>query len=64
MGPQGDTSKLHISSQDPAKQAGAHAYSVNGRNWYALLAALDGKEADVMVEAKGKDLALIDIEIG
>lgn len=63
-GARGIRPKLHISSQDPAKRAGAHAYSVNSRDWYALLAALDGREADVMVEAKGKDLALMDIEIG
>lgn len=63
-GARGIRPKLHISSQDPAKQAGAHAYSVNSRDWYALLAALDDREADVMVEAKGKDLALMDIEIG
>ena len=51
--------KVHLSSQDPHKQAGAHAYSVDLRDWYALLEALDGREADVMVEAKGKEHALI-----
>jgi UV DNA damage endonuclease len=50
--------KVHLSSQDPDKQAGAHAYSVNIGDWYALLAALCGREADVMVEAKGKEHAL------
>lgn len=50
--------KLHLSSQDAAKQAGAHAYCVDLRDWHALLAALDGREADVMVEAKGKEHAL------
>jgi UV DNA damage endonuclease len=50
--------KLHLSSQDPAKQAGAHAYSVDARDWEILVEALDGREADVMVEAKGKEHAL------
>jgi UV DNA damage endonuclease len=45
--------KIHLSSQDPEKQAGAHAYGVDLEDWYALLAALDGREADIMVEAKG-----------
>jgi UV DNA damage endonuclease len=58
--------KLHLSSQDPAKQAGAHAYSVESRDWQALLDALGGREADVMVEAKGKEHALVPlgVEIG
>jgi UV DNA damage endonuclease len=50
--------KLHLSSQDPAKQAGAHAYSVDSRDWQALLGVIGGREADVMVEAKGKEHAL------
>ena len=58
--------KVHLSSQDPAKQAGAHAYSVDLEDWHALLAALDGRDADVMVEAKGKEHALapLGIKIG
>jgi UV DNA damage endonuclease len=58
--------KLHLSSQDPAKQAGAHAYSVERRDWQALLGALGSREADVMVEAKGKEYALapMGVEIG
>jgi UV DNA damage endonuclease len=51
--------KVHLSSQDPEKQPGAHAYSVDLEDWYALLDALDGREADVMVEAKGKEQALV-----
>lgn len=54
----GSRPKLHLSSQDPEKQPGAHAYLVEKRDWRALLDALDGREADVMVEAKGKELAL------
>jgi len=50
--------KVHLSSQDPSKQAGAHAYSVEPGDWRALRAALNGREADVMVEAKGKEHAL------
>lgn len=50
--------KLHLSSQDPTKQAGAHAYQVDFEDWEALVRALGGREADVMIEAKGKELAL------
>jgi UV DNA damage endonuclease len=50
--------KLHLSSQDPDKRPGAHAYAVDRRDWQTLLAALDGRDADVMVEAKGKERAL------
>ena len=51
--------KVHISSQNPEKQSGAHAYSIDLADWQALLDALDGREADAMVEAKGKEHALI-----
>jgi hypothetical protein len=39
---------------------------VTGEDWQALLRALDGKAADVMVEAKGKECALVSlgVEIG
>jgi UV DNA damage endonuclease len=56
--PRGVRPKLHLSSQDPGKRPGAHAYSVDCRDWQTLLAALDGRDADVMVEAKGKERAL------
>jgi UV DNA damage endonuclease len=53
-------------SQNPEEQAGAHAYLVDLVDWYALLDALDGREADIMVEAKGKEQALapLGVEIG
>ncbi len=51
--------KVHISSQNPEKQSGAHAYSIDLTDWHALLDALGGHETDVMVEAKGKEYALI-----
>lgn len=51
--------KVHISSQNPEKQAGAHAYSIDITDWNALLEALNGRETDVMVEAKGKEHALV-----
>ena len=38
----------------PVKQAGAHTYSVDSRDWQALLGGIGGRESDVMVEAKGK----------
>ncbi len=44
---------LRLASQDPAKQAGADAYTVESRDWHVLLAALEGREADVMGEAIG-----------
>jgi UV DNA damage endonuclease len=55
--------KLHLSSQDPEKQLGAHAYSVDLVDWYTLVDALRGREADVMVEAKGKEHALVPLGI-
>jgi UV DNA damage endonuclease len=59
----GDRPKLHLSSQDPEKQPGAHAYSVDLVDWRALVDALRGREADVMVEAKGKEHALVPLGI-
>ena len=50
--------KVHLSSQDPEKQTGAHAYTAHPGDWHVLLGVLDGREADVMVEAKGKERAL------
>jgi len=55
--------KVHLSSQDSHKQAGAHAYSVDLGDWYALLDALGGREADVMIEAKGKEEALVPLGV-
>jgi UV DNA damage endonuclease len=51
--------KVHISSQDPVKQAGAHAFGVDRRDLDTLLAMLQGRDVDIMVEAKGKERALI-----
>ena len=56
--------KVHISSQNPEKQAGAHAYTIDLTDWNALLDALNGREADVMVEAKGKEQALLPMGVG
>jgi UV DNA damage endonuclease len=50
--------KVHLSSQDPKKRPGAHAHSIEAEDWAAFLDALGGRETDVMVEAKGKELAL------
>lgn len=58
-----DRPKFHLSSQDPEKQAGAHAYSVDLVDWRALVDALHGREADVMVEAKDKKHALVPLGI-
>lgn len=51
--------KLHLSSQDPAKQPGAHSYDIDVQDWDALVDALEGRDTDIMVEAKGKEQALI-----
>ena len=59
----GDRPKLHLSSQDPKKQPGAHAYSVDLVDWRALVDALHGRKADIMVEAKGKEHALVSLGI-
>lgn len=56
--------KLHLSSQDPAKRAGAHAYSIEADDWEALVEAVEDREADVMVEAKGKEYALAPLGVG
>ncbi len=45
------------------EKAGAHAYSVDLADWQELIDALGGKEADVMVEAKGKERALVPMGI-
>ncbi len=50
--------KLHLSSQDPAKQRGAHAFNVTEEDLEVLTAALDGREVDIMIEAKGKERAV------
>ena len=56
--------KIHLSSQDPKKRPGAHAYSVEPEDWEAVVEALDGRETDVMVEAKGKELAALGVGAG
>ena len=54
--------KVHLSSQDPTKRPGAHAHAIEAEDWAAFLDALGGRETDVMVEAKGKELALSRLE--
>ena len=55
--------KLHLSSQDPEKPAGAHAYYVDLADWQVLMDALGNRKADVMIEAKGKEQALVPLSI-
>jgi UV DNA damage endonuclease len=50
--------KIHLSSQDAEKQRGAHAWGVTEEDFGRVLRALDGRPADVMVEAKGKEQAI------
>lgn len=54
--------KLHLSSQDPKKRPGAHASTIAAADWELLLQALDGRKADIMIEAKSKELALENLE--
>ena len=49
--------KHHLASQRPRGPPGAHADRISARDWHALEAAADCA-ADVMLEAKDKDLAL------
>jgi UV DNA damage endonuclease len=50
--------KLHISTQDPEKRPGAHAWAIDSGDWSRLTRDLDDRSADVMAEAKGKERAL------
>ncbi|HEX8538398.1 MAG TPA: UV DNA damage repair endonuclease UvsE [Cystobacter sp.] len=49
--------KFHLASQKPEGRPGAHADRVDPGDFRAVVAALDGP-ADLMLEAKEKDLAL------
>lgn len=51
--------KLHLSSQDPSKKPGAHHTSILPEDWAEVLRALNGDPADIMVEAKGKERAVL-----
>ncbi|MCS6829370.1 MAG: UV DNA damage repair endonuclease UvsE [Armatimonadota bacterium] len=55
----GKRPKLHLSSQDESKRAGAHAGRIDLEDLYELLDALEDAEADIMVEAKEKELAVL-----
>jgi len=56
--------KVHLSSQDLTKRLGAHAFSIHPNDFCQLMDALDGREADVMVEAKGKEQGLPFLRLG
>jgi UV DNA damage endonuclease len=49
--------KFHLASQKPEGRPGAHADRIDPADFRAVVAALDGP-ADLMLEAKDKDLAL------
>jgi UV DNA damage endonuclease len=51
--------KVHLSSQDATKQRGAHAWGVEPADLHYLEEALEGRDVDVMVEAKGKEQAVL-----
>lgn len=50
--------KLHVSTQDPEKRPGAHAWAIDSGDWSRLTRDLGNRSADVMAEAKGKERAL------
>jgi UV DNA damage endonuclease len=52
--------KHHIASQDPDKKPGAHAARISPADWLQIRAALKDP-ADLMIEAKDKDLALFEL---
>jgi UV DNA damage endonuclease len=54
--------KVHLSSQDPAKQPGAHAWAITPRDYVALREAVGQRPVDVMVEAKGKEEAVLALQ--
>lgn len=41
------------------KPPGAHSYAIAIEDWSAVMVALDGRDADVIVEAKSKERALV-----
>ncbi len=51
--------RIHISSQDRDKPPGAHAARIRPAHWRALLQALDRRSADLMMEARDKELAAL-----
>lgn len=54
--------KIHLSSQDPAKQPGAHAWGVTNEDYFAVREAVGARPMDVMVEAKGKEEAVLALQ--
>jgi len=52
--------KFHLASQKPGGKPGAHAARIDPRDLLAVLRALEGP-ADLMLEAKDKDLALFEL---
>lgn len=50
--------KLHLASQRPGARRGAHADLIDPADYGRLARALGERDFDVMLEAKGKDLAL------
>jgi UV DNA damage endonuclease len=52
--------KFHLASQEPGGRPGAHSARILLEDFRAVVAALDGP-ADLMIEAKDKDLALFEL---
>ncbi|GCF10293.1 UV DNA damage repair endonuclease UvsE [Dictyobacter arantiisoli] len=55
----GSRPKLHYSQQDPAKRPGAHSAFIEAPAFIAFSASVAMSDYDVMLECKGKELALL-----
>ena len=53
--------KLHYSTQRQAARTGAHADMINAREFNRFLRTLPRQDVDVMLEAKSKDKALLEL---
>jgi UV DNA damage endonuclease len=56
---QGRLPKLHYSEQDPSKRPGGHSEYINLDTFLAFVHDVDLPDYDVMLECKGKELALL-----
>ncbi len=54
--------KIHYSQQDPAKQPGAHAKTINARHFLTWFRALNRDDIDIMLEVKDKNLSALKIK--
>ena len=60
-GPADGPPDTHFSTQDAAKQAGAHGWGIDGAEFARFAADTGPKAVDCMLEAKGKERALLQL---